>query len=92
MKNTRKFKSETISGRELSVHLPNLVICIKTKGGSAQLKLEEGNCISSQRWWINNIQVFQMEDTYTAINKMGAIINEINTIGDDAIEKWNYKD
>jgi len=72
--------------------VPNLVICIKTKGGSAPIEIRRRELHfftkMADQQYTGFSDVMPWEDTYTAINEIGAIINDINTIGDDAIEKW----
>ena len=72
---------------------PNLVIMIKTKGAAGAIEIcrNKGSLFgksSTKDEYTGYSDVMPWKDTDIAIKELGAIINDIQTMGDLGIEKW----
>lgn len=80
----------------LIAYVPNLVLEIKTKGANSPIEIrrKESNGILAfmfnmpKKEYTGYSDVMPGEDTATAMKELGALINDINMLGDAAIEKW----
>jgi hypothetical protein len=61
---------------------PNLVFCIKNKAG-------KGEPLPINRKGTGFAEVIPTEETESAIREIGAIIGDIQKLGDSALNKWN---
>lgn len=79
--------------------VPNLVIEIKTKSASSPIEIrrKESNGILAflfnmpKKDYTGFADVMPGRDTQKAIKELGAMINDINVLGDVAIENWKEK-
>ncbi len=76
--------------------VPNLIILVKTKGSFPGLQVERAGfkTLFLGRMDNNNsgfAEILPWEDTDRAIREAGAIIDDIQTMGDAAIAKWANK-
>jgi hypothetical protein len=88
----------TIVALFLYMFVPNLVITFKTKGAipSVDIRAKRRNGIlaavglmrESEQDFTGFDECLPSTDTITAINEISAIINDLNTLGDMAIDKW----
>ena len=73
--------------------LPNLIVLIKTKGATPGLQIRKASILNLLLGRADNdntgfSEVMPWYDTDAAIREVGAIIDDIQTIGDAAIAKW----
>jgi len=70
--------------------VPNLVISIKNKGGMAQAVNIRRDTIFTRRTETGTGfgEILPMEEAEKSIREMGAIINDIQTLGDLGVQKW----
>ncbi len=77
----------------------NLVLTIKTKGASGAVEIRRkkktglfgllfNNSASEKEEYTGFSNVFPMQDTEKAIREIGAVISDIQKMGDYGIEKW----
>lgn len=80
----------------LIAFVPNLVVAIKTKGASSPIEIrrKESNGILAfmfnmpKKDYTGVSDVMPGRDTAKAMQELGAMINDLNTLGDGAIDKW----
>jgi len=72
---------------------PNLLIGIKNKGGrSTAVNIRRDTLFTKQNESGTGFpEVIPTEETESAIREIGAIINDIQKLGDSAVEKWAKK-
>ena len=71
--------------------VPDLRICIKTKSASEAVRIRRkvrGFFGRQPMEYTDFSEVLPSEDTDRAINELGSLIDDIQTMGDYAIEKW----
>ena len=71
--------------------VPELRIVIKTKSAGEALQIRKkvwGFFLKQNNEYTDFGEVLPWEDTDKAINELGALIDDIQTMGDLAIEKW----
>lgn len=67
----------------------NLVISVKTKIASGAMEIRRSVMFGGARGEYTGFsEVFPMQDTEKAIREIGAIIRDVQTLGDGAVEKW----
>lgn len=74
--------------------VPNLVIDIKTKGGTAPVQIRRKTRSiykSSSEEYTGFREVIPAEDTDQAIKEIGALISDVQKLGDIGVEKWINK-
>ena len=75
--------------------VPDLRICIKTKSASeaVQIRRKDRGFFGKQPMEYTDFsEVLPSTDTDKAILELGAIIDDLQTMGDYAIEKWKAED
>jgi len=65
---------------------PNVVIAIKNKGAQDAIKVGTSSLIDRET--VGYREAFPTEETETAIREIGAMINDIQTLGDFGVDKW----
>lgn len=78
----------TIINSIIVCFVPNLVITIKTKGGQGAISVGSKNAIVD-RDYSGFMEVLPWEDTNMAINELGTMIDDLQKMGDYAVEKWS---
>ena len=80
-----------IAGLFLFCFKPNLVFDFKTMGGGApiQIRRKTGGLFGANRMEYSGFnEVLPAADTERALREVGALINDIQKLGDRAIEQW----
>lgn len=80
----------------LIAYVPNLVLVFKTKGGSnpIEIRRKEGNGLLAflfhmpKKDYIGYSDVMPGKDLEKARKELGALIDELNENGDNAVDKW----
>ncbi len=73
-------------------YVPNLVIKIKTKSGSGAIEIGSQKAMFIRQTgdeYSGFAEVMPWEDTVMAINELGTMIDDLQKLGDFAIEKWS---
>ena len=71
--------------------IPDLTVCIKTKGAGEAIQIRRkiwGLGLKQHNEFSGFSEVLPGKDTDTAIKEVGALVNDLQTMGDLAIEKW----
>ena len=71
--------------------VPNLVVKIKTKGGLGAIELGSQKAIFQRRTgdeYSGFAEIMPWEDTVMAMNELGTMIDDLQKLGDYAVEKW----
>lgn len=72
--------------------VPNLVIKIKTKGATGAIVICSKKAMSRKKtgdYYSDFAEVMPWDDTIMAMNELGTMINDLQKLGDYAIEKWS---
>lgn len=71
--------------------VPDLIITVKTEGASEAIQIRRkvwGMFMRQPQEYTGFSEVLPWEDIDQAVNELGAIINDLQTMGDLAIDKW----
>ena len=71
--------------------VPNLVLKIKTKGGSGAVVIGSQKAIYRRKSgdvYFGFVEILLWEDTEVAINELGTMIADLQQQGNYAVEKW----
>lgn len=74
--------------------VPDLTLCVKTKGAGEAFNIrrkQRASLFKQEIEYTGFSEVVPAKDVYLIASEVGAIIDDIHTLGDSAIDKWKEK-